>query len=142
MKIRLVFEDWQQWDAEKKRTASVYGTQRGLELSRGDLHSGSIFDGTIEVDADDAELLIAALQENIRPVFSAIYPKAEAPAEAAVPADNQQPTTMKRCKTCEWFQDIDDSLYGLCMYRPPKKESGARAHTFTGERCQKWTVKA
>jgi hypothetical protein len=88
MKIRLVFDDWRKWDLEKLRVESVYGTQRGLELSTGDLHSGSTFEAEIELDAEEVERVRGAFAENIHPVFSA-YP-AEAGKDQKQRADAQQ----------------------------------------------------
>lgn len=78
MKIKLVFDDWRKWDG--KRAASVYGTQRGLELSNGALHSGSTFDAEINLDAEESARVREAFAENIQPVFE-VWPAADAAPE-------------------------------------------------------------
>lgn len=63
MKISLVFDDW------RKDGKSVYSSQTGLDLSMGDYHSGSTFPATIELDKDQEQELIAALNNGFRPTF-------------------------------------------------------------------------
>lgn len=46
MKISLIFYDW----IEKETGESVYCTERGVELSLGDLHSGTMFSAEIELE--------------------------------------------------------------------------------------------
>lgn len=48
MKAKLVFNDWQ------RNGQSIYNTEEGIDLSMGDLHSGTIFhcDVTFDVDAE------------------------------------------------------------------------------------------
>jgi hypothetical protein len=46
MKVNVIFEDWK--DAGK----SIYGTQKGMELSLGSLHGGSTWHGEINFDPD------------------------------------------------------------------------------------------
>lgn len=62
MKIKLVFDDWR--DRSHK---SVYGTEKGVNLSMGDFHSGTTFNATIEVD--DPEELKESLRQGFIPVF-------------------------------------------------------------------------
>lgn len=65
MKINLVFEDWQDGDGE-----SVLYTEDGIELSMGDFHPGTVFDGTIRIDDEsEAAALQAALEAGFRPIF-------------------------------------------------------------------------
>ena len=79
LQIKLVFEDWQKRDGE-----SVYDTEKGLELSLGDFHSGTTFNATIQVDLDDSLDLIAAVnQEGYTPVFSVF--SVTVPGEETVP---------------------------------------------------------
>ena len=65
MKIKLVFEDWR--DRNHK---SVYSTEKGVDLSTGDFHSGTTFNATIEVD--DPEELKESLRQGYIPVFYVI----------------------------------------------------------------------
>jgi hypothetical protein len=63
MKIKLIFDDW------KKQGKSVYNTEKGIELSNGDFHSGTTFDGIIELNQEQHEELKQALEEFYNPVF-------------------------------------------------------------------------
>lgn len=63
MKIELVFLDWQ------KGGKSVYNTKKGVELSTGQFHSGTTFDGSIALDQEDAKELAGALKEGYHPCF-------------------------------------------------------------------------
>ena len=63
MKIRLVFDDW------RKNGKSIYETEEGIELILGDFHSGSIFDGEINLDEGDSKELQKALDSGFTPVF-------------------------------------------------------------------------
>jgi len=63
MKINLVFEDWQ------KNGKSIYNTQKGIELSCGDFHSGSTFSGEIKLTDDQKRELETALASGHTPVF-------------------------------------------------------------------------
>lgn len=62
MKIQLVFQDWL-----NKNHESIYNTEKGIELSSGDFHSGAVFEATINCD-DELELQ-NALNKGYRPVF-------------------------------------------------------------------------
>ena len=63
--IKLVLSNWLGQDGK-----SVYSTKIGIEeLAAGDLHSGSTFNGEIELDEDDAERLSNALKQGYSPVF-------------------------------------------------------------------------
>ena len=62
MRIKLVFNDWLGPDNQ-----SVYSTEQGVELSMGDFHSGTIFQGTIETD--DPEWLQEQIDRGFTPVF-------------------------------------------------------------------------
>ena len=62
MKTKLVFYDW--IDAKGE---SIYGTETGFALSRGDLHAGSTFD--CEILLDDEQEVLDALAKGFRPCF-------------------------------------------------------------------------
>ena len=63
MKIKLVFDDWQ------KKGISVYCTTDGVELSFGNFHSGTTFDGEIELTKEDEEELSEAIKKGYQPIF-------------------------------------------------------------------------
>jgi len=67
--IDLIFEDWQ------KNCHSIYKTEKGLELSTGDFHSGSTFPGTITLDNDNFDELFKALKDKYTPVFRISFKK-------------------------------------------------------------------
>ena len=58
MKCRLVMEDWRQIG----KPDSIYNTQEGLELSGGDLHSGTTFEADIELPEPLADEITAAME--------------------------------------------------------------------------------
>ncbi len=60
MKIKLIFDDWQ--DPEGRN--ACYS-----ELSRGDFHSGTTFNGEIFLDSEQASELKEALARGFNPVF-------------------------------------------------------------------------
>jgi len=64
LRVDLVFDDWR----EKGR--SIYSTAQGNDLSMGDFHSGTTFNGVIECD-DQLTLdeLHSAMREGFTPVF-------------------------------------------------------------------------
>ena len=65
MKISLVFQDWQNREGK-----SIYFTEAGVELSLGDFHHGTVFDGELRLEEEsDAAMLQAALEAGFRPVF-------------------------------------------------------------------------
>ena len=63
MKIKLTFDDW------KNQGKSIYNTEKGIELSSGDFHSGTTFNGTIELDQEQYEELKQALKDGYNPTF-------------------------------------------------------------------------
>jgi len=67
MKFKLIFDDWRD-----KNHKSIYSTETGIELSLGDLHSGTTFDATIDLSPYDENLFKKARSEGIYPVFYAI----------------------------------------------------------------------
>ena len=78
MKIKLVFDDW--------RTCgkSVYNTEEGVELSSGDFHSGTTFEGEIVLDAEQEEELKKRLGDRYQPVFWVCSTEAEQKQEKVV----------------------------------------------------------
>ena len=63
MKIKLVFSGW------TKKGADIYSTEKGVELSMGDFHSGTTFRGEIELDEFQEEELKEALGDGCNPEF-------------------------------------------------------------------------
>ncbi len=63
MKIKLVFQDW------IKGGKSIYQTSEGVDLSMGVFHSGTTFDGYIEIDECDEKELVKAMNNGAEPVF-------------------------------------------------------------------------
>ncbi len=63
MKIKLVFEDWQ------RIGKSVYNTEKGIDLSSGQFHSGTTFDGEIKLDECDEQEIRASMKDGYNPVF-------------------------------------------------------------------------
>ncbi len=51
MKIKLVFHDWKQTG----KAGSIYASEIGVGLSKGDLHSGSTFEAEIVGLPEDVE---------------------------------------------------------------------------------------
>lgn len=64
MKIDLVFYDW----VEKGTGASVFGTKRGMKLSLGDFHTGTVFHAEIELEDYQGEFEAAA-EKGVVPLF-------------------------------------------------------------------------
>jgi uncharacterized protein YjfI (DUF2170 family) len=66
MKCRIVFDDWRQ----KGKGESIYNTELGIELSLGDLHSGTTFETEIDLPEDlEKEIEIAMREYGAYPVF-------------------------------------------------------------------------
>ena len=63
MKIKLVFLDW------RKFGQSISLTEKGVDLSGGDFHSGSTFTATIELDGEQEQELRAALLAKYQPCW-------------------------------------------------------------------------
>lgn len=63
MNIKLIFEDW------RKNGKSVYNTVEGLRLTKGSLHHGTTWGGTIDFDFDDEAEIKEALSKGYKPVF-------------------------------------------------------------------------
>lgn len=66
MRIKLVFDDW------TKNGQSIYSTLDGIELSMRDFHSGTTFDGIIQLDIDQEDELRLALKQGYVPTFRVI----------------------------------------------------------------------
>jgi hypothetical protein len=68
MKVELVFDDWRQVGLPD----SIYGTELGVRLSMGDLHSGTVFGATLVFDDERvaAELMEAFGLHGAYAVFS------------------------------------------------------------------------
>jgi hypothetical protein len=64
MKVKLVFADWQD-----SKFHSIYSTEKGIELSSGDFHSGTCFDATITLEKDQHNELESALEKGFIPFF-------------------------------------------------------------------------
>lgn len=63
MRIKLVFDDW------RKMGKSVYHTLKGVELAENEFHSGTTFDGQIEVTPEQEKELEQFIKEGYQPVF-------------------------------------------------------------------------
>ena len=63
MKIELVFWTW------TKGGEDIYLTEESVWLSMGLFHGGTSFNGTIELDEQDAEELAEALSKGYSPMF-------------------------------------------------------------------------
>lgn len=69
VKVKIVFEDWK--DQETRR--SIYNTKEGIELSMGDFHSGTTFDGTMEFSEGEVKELKRAIKDGYHPVFTILF---------------------------------------------------------------------
>ena len=63
VRLRFAFNDW------TRRGESIYSTEEGIELSLGAFHSGTVFEGSLDLDSDDAAELRGALESGAEPVF-------------------------------------------------------------------------
>ena len=68
MRVKLAFDDWRQIEKDE----SIYSEELGINLSTGDLHSGTIFDCEIKFDDPEIEEEIkkAMREHGAYPVFS------------------------------------------------------------------------
>jgi hypothetical protein len=88
IKVQLVFDDWRM----ARVVGSIYSTKIGVELSKGNLHSGSCFDAEIEIDDYEAQEIIDAWERHeAYPVFSVtdaqqIHDGAESGQDDSTPA--------------------------------------------------------
>lgn len=67
MRVKLAFEDWRQTG----QADSIYETPLGVELSLGDLHSGTTFEATVVFDSIgiEGEIEVAYKEDGAYPVF-------------------------------------------------------------------------
>ena len=68
MKVKLVFHDW----LNPLTGKSIYQTEEGIELSQGDLHSGTTFDAEVQFSPDDTVFIDEAKAIGAVPVFYVI----------------------------------------------------------------------
>lgn len=73
MKIKLALVDWKKMG----EVNSIYNTQLGVELSSGDLHSGTVFEAEVSFVDND---ILKQIEKNFKihgayPVFSLIPEK-------------------------------------------------------------------
>lgn len=75
MKCKIIFEDWQM----KGIYGSVYQCPVGVELSSGDLHSGTTFDADITIHAAgiEDEIQAAMNEHHSYPVFKVVVSESE-----------------------------------------------------------------
>jgi hypothetical protein len=66
MKVKLVFNDWRL----KGSVISIYNTPLGVELSMGDLHSGTTFDAELNINSETENEIKEALKQGAYPVFA------------------------------------------------------------------------
>jgi len=80
MKCELVFEDWRQYG----KPDSIYSTELGVELSLGDLHSGTTFDAEVHLPPEvEIEIEKAMREHAAYPVFRVLCnPRKEAQSES------------------------------------------------------------
>lgn len=80
MKISLVFMDW-----KDDKGKSFYSTELGITLSSANLHSGSTFQASIELDEDDRLTLETAILLGLKPVFYTTLSKEDQERHDALP---------------------------------------------------------
>lgn len=68
MKIKLVFDDW------RKTGRSIYQTKIGIDLGMGPFHSGTTFNGEIDLDIDEAAELETSIRQGYDPIFRIMLP--------------------------------------------------------------------
>lgn len=67
VRVKMVLDDWRRVG----EVDSIYDTERGIQLSLGDLHSGTTFDATIVLREEVMkEIMLAWKQDKSFPVFS------------------------------------------------------------------------
>lgn len=64
MKIKLVFDDW-----HNSKGQSIYSHEDGIDLILGDFHSGTVFDGEIDLTKGDAQWLQKQIEAGKYPIF-------------------------------------------------------------------------
>ena len=76
MDCKIVLEDWRQHGNPN----SVYSTPLGLELTSGDLHSGTTFHASLELPKEtQADIQRAAMEHGAYPVFAVILEQKKEP---------------------------------------------------------------
>ena len=65
VRVALAVWDW----IDPARPASVYSTEDGVEYGIGDMHSGTVFRGSLELSAEDADTIRAAAAKGHQPLF-------------------------------------------------------------------------
>ena len=70
MKVKLVFHDW--IDKDQK---SVYSTEKGVELTTGPFHHGTVFYADIDLVLEDQMDLYEAIKQGYTPVFYVVREK-------------------------------------------------------------------
>ena len=65
MKVKLVFQDW----IVPMTGKSIYQTEEGVELSMGNLHSGSTFDAEVRFTTEDMAFIDEGKTIGAVPVF-------------------------------------------------------------------------
>lgn len=61
--VRFAFDSWQ------RDGKPINQTEEGVELSMGDFHGGTVFNGTLQLDAEDLEELRRAIEAKAWPTF-------------------------------------------------------------------------
>jgi len=66
--ISLVVRDWR----KESSGVSMTNTEKGIELTMGQLHGGSAFKGWVELDEDDWQHMVSALGDGYVVMFYAV----------------------------------------------------------------------
>ena len=61
--IKFVFDDW------RSKGKSIYNTDKGIKLSNGSFHSGTVFEGKISIPIDEVDEFIKNVKLDYTPVF-------------------------------------------------------------------------
>ena len=61
--IRMTFDDL------RRKGKSMYSTEEGVQMTMGDIHSGSTFSGTITLDEENMDQLNKMFEAGLQPVF-------------------------------------------------------------------------
>jgi hypothetical protein len=111
MNIKLVFEDWLGNDHK-----SIYNTQKGVELSAGDLHHGSTFNASIQLDEDSTLDMVDALRHGFNAVFY-VVPEVEDGILLDTPLPIQKPTRTTADRSAIPFDIHDTHVLLECANR-------------------------
>lgn len=60
LECKLIMEDWRQ----EGKSESIYDTELGIDLSMGELHSGTTFNARVEISADVAQEIENSYKEH------------------------------------------------------------------------------